>query len=252
MDTEQSHQDHLTQIERTEKMIGKNFPQNLFTSFCFRKYSLDVLIECIIPILEKTKPSYLVLDAITEMVYNVNDMEESKKLTEFLKFITSKYNLVVIGVMHLSKSNNFTLGSLGSAIDRVAQSLLIVTKDEESGVSILASKYLRSDDHFKPIGLRYDPDQKIVIQCDPVNIKEAAKKKWNDKEMIEHFNICEIVFTDQNMLKYDALVDRLKGLYGRGTTIVKTQIIPFLIHNGFVVNSQSNYILGKFINKKHK
>ena len=243
IDTEQSKQDHLKAIERAEKLINKEFNKQLFTSFCFRKYSLDEILQCIVPIMNKFKPKYLILDALTELVLNLNDMEESKKLVEFLKFISSEYNCVIIGIMHLAKSSNFTAGALGSAIDRVCQSLLTVTKDE-TGASILSAKYLRSDEHFKDIAINYDSEAKTLIEVEHTPSEKV--QKWSDKTKVEHWNICETIYENQKSFVYSAVIDNLKSMYGRGETITRREILPYLISQKFIVNTGNGYVKGKF------
>ena len=145
--------------------------------------------------------------------------------------------------MHIAKTSNFTAGSLGSAIDRVCQSLLIVNKDEV-GNSILSAKYLRSDEHFKDIAINYDPDEKTLIEVEQVQPEKALK--WSDKTKIEHWNICETIFENQKAFVYSALIDNVKSLYGRGDTICRREIVPYLIGQKFIVNTGNGYVKGKF------
>ena len=247
LDTEQAQLEHLEQIERLEKLIGKRVDKLPFQSYVLRSFNLEQVKAMVEPILITEKPDYLVLDALTEMVYNFNDNEEVKHFIEWLKAITTKYKIVLVGVMHLGKLNNFTVGALGSAIDRVCQSLLMVTKDEETKTSILTAKFLRSDEHFEPIAIAFDELTGTMVQVEsPGNYKINEKKtKWSDKTEQEHKNIVAIIFENEKELSYKALVNALTLYYGRGTTIVKTQIIAFLLSKKYILNINSNYTKGK-------
>ena len=69
-----------------------------------------------------------------DLIHNFNDEVESKMLIEWLKFLTNEYNVLIIGVVHLGKRDNHTLGHFGSMVDRYAQSVVEVVKDKENDI----------------------------------------------------------------------------------------------------------------------
>lgn len=246
IDTEQANIEHLEQIERMERVLGQRVDNLPFTSYSMRKLTLEEVKQLIEPICIKEKPDYLICDALTELVYNVNDNEEVKHLIEFLKRITNQYNVVLVGVMHLGKLNNFTLGALGSAIDRVAQSVLMVTKDEDTQTSTLSARFMRSGKLFEPISIAFNEGTKSMERVHYTAPKQENKRsKWSEKTKQEHFNICSLIFEQQPELTYKALVDFLASYYGRGATIVKTQILSYLLAEKLILNINGTYQLGE-------
>ena len=97
--------------------------------------------------------SILIIDGLLDLVLNYNDEVETRKLTQWFKAITKQYNLLLIGVLHLSKGQGETLGHLGSNTDRWAQSTLVVEKDKLANTITLKPKFLRSSGDFNPISL---------------------------------------------------------------------------------------------------
>jgi len=81
---------------------------------------------------------------------------KSRELVDWLKWITAEYNILLIGVIHLGKKDNHTLGHFGSMIDRYAQSVLEVDKNKEYSVYTLKPKYLRSSADFTPQSIQFN------------------------------------------------------------------------------------------------
>jgi hypothetical protein len=111
------------------------------------RHYLDITPKC----------SVLVVDGFLDLCLNYNDEVETRKLTNWFKLITKQYNILLIGVLHLSKGQGETLGHLGSNTDRWAQSTLIVEKNKEARQFVLKPKFLRSSEDFEPIAIfNYD------------------------------------------------------------------------------------------------
>ena len=96
---------------------------------------------------------------------------------QFFKMITKKYNILVITVLHLGKKDNHTLGTLGSASDRYAQSTLVIDKNKEDQTFTITSRFMRSDLDFEPIAIQfYDGEYRQVDYQAPRELNTRAKK----------------------------------------------------------------------------
>jgi len=95
----------------------------------------------------------LIVDGFLDLCMDYNDPLETRRLTNWMKALTAKFNLLLIGVLHLSKGLNETLGHLGSNTDRWAQSTLLVEKNKEARQFVLKAKLMRSDEDFEPIAI---------------------------------------------------------------------------------------------------
>ena len=243
IDTEQSIFDFQRQNKFLKKLIKKNkLPLN-FSAYLFREYEPFIILNAIEQICINENPKIIFLDNLTELVLNPNDPIEAKKVTQFLKKITSKYNCSIVCLLHLSKTNGFTLGNLGSYADRGAQSVLKVSLDKETGVSTLDCTMLRSDSHFEPINLIYDEDKQCYVNSEiTINADEKRKKfsmsNFTKKDLNTRINI---IFTNTDNYTYSPLVEELKKIFGVGNNSVKQIIIPYLIGNKFLYSKEGIY-----------
>ena len=90
--------------------------------------------------------------------------------------ITKTYNILVITVLHLGKKDNHTLGTLGSASDRYAQSTLVIEKNVENQTFTISSRFMRSDADFDPISIQYFDGTYRQVSFEPEQPKKQAKK----------------------------------------------------------------------------
>lgn len=243
VDTEQTPYDFQRQAELFKKLAKRKVLPKDLTSFLFRQDSIEVIKEALVIALERVKPTYLIIDSITDLVYNVNDFEETKKLVQYLKNISSIYNVCIVTIVHLSKTSNFTLGALGSALDRVSQSTLIVKKDKETGNSFLEPLYLRSSDDFKPIYIGFNKEletYEVVEGGATGQVKKAFSMANYTK--IELSNMSDLIFAQEKEFTYGALTIRAKAIFGIGDTNVRRIVIPYLIQEKFIKNKGGNYV----------
>jgi hypothetical protein len=242
IDTEQSIYDFSRQTSYLKYLLrSKKLPDN-FNAYLFRQYEPEVILNSIYLIVKEHRPKILFIDNLTELVLNPNDMAESKKVIQFLKKITFEFDLCIVNLLHLSKSNNLTLGNLGSYADRAAQSVLKVTLDKETQSSTLEPVMLRSDSFFNPITIIYDQDKKDYINTD-IEVKTKSSKKFILKDLTDqdHYNRLGAIFATVTELSYNELVEEIKRIYGIGTNIAKQQIIPYLNGNKFLTSIKGIY-----------
>ena len=246
IDTEQGTNEYYRQIKNLKRNLRvNNLPQN-FQSYLFRKYDPDVIIESIYEIVKTQLPKILLIDNLTELVFNPNDLIESKKIIQFIKKITSEFNLVVICLLHLGKQNLMSLGSLGSYADRGCQSSLKLVYDKESNIITLDATLMRSDKYFEPIGITYDTEIKDFVKCDAV-IKKTNSKKFVLQNITEseHKDRLRIIFMQSKQMPYTELIDAITKMYGIGLNIAKQQIMPYLRGNEFITSDDGIYTINK-------
>jgi hypothetical protein len=246
IDTEQGTTEYYRQIKKLKKNLRvNNLPQN-FQSYLFRKYEPDVIIQSIYEIVKTQQPKILLIDNLTELVFNPNDLIESKKIVQFLKTITAEFNLVIICLLHLGKQNLMSLGSLGSYADRGCQSSLKLVYDKESNIITLDATLMRSDKYFEPIGITYDTDLKDFVKCDAV-VKKSNSKKFILQNITdsEHKDRLRIIFIYSKQMSYNELIDAVTKMYGIGLNIAKQQIVPYLRGNEFIVSNDGIYTINK-------
>lgn len=244
IDTEQSKHDFYRQVNSLKHLLRtNNLPVNL-DCYLFRKYEPNVILQSIAEIMAIKKPKILFIDNITELVINVNDITEAKNVIQFLKKISYEFNCVIVCLLHLGKGNLQTLGNLGSMADRGSQSVLKITYDKETNGSTLEPVFLRSDMHFEPITIVYNTDTKIYEKINDYK-KSTGRKKLVLDELTptDHYNRLNVVFLNSKELTYAEMIEQIKQIYGIGTTIAKTQVLPYLVGNKYLKSNKGIYQL---------
>ena len=151
-DTESADTEFYNQADKIKKFAGITGFSDRLQMYQVREDSPGMIRKMIQHICE-TQPdvSVFVIDGLLDLCINYNSEEETRKLTNWLKMVTKKYNVLIITVIHLGKKDGETLGHLGSNSDRWAQSTLVITKDKVNATFVLESKFLRSAEDINPI-----------------------------------------------------------------------------------------------------
>jgi len=245
IDTEQSIYDFHKQNKFLKKALESNKLPKKFSAYLFREFEPDVILNSIYTIAQEQKPKIIFIDNLTELCINPNDIAEAKKVIQFLKKVTAQFNCGIVCLLHLAKSNSFTLGNLGSYADRGAQSVLRVTLDKETDTSTLDCSMLRSDAHFEPITIQYDTNQNKYTYAEnkATNNEKSIKKaftmdKFTDEEIKSRL---DIVFDMQPEYVYSALVENLKKVFGVGDNAIKQIVIPFILFKKYIKNKDKIY-----------
>lgn len=154
IDTETSQYDFYKQIDRIKAFSLRDNLSDKIDCFNVREDAPADIKQFIEVYLANNKDcSILVIDGILDLCLNYNDEIETRLLINWFKKITKVYNILLIGILHTSKSNGESLGHLGSNTDRWAQSTLLVERNKESNQLTLKAKFLRSAADFEPIAL---------------------------------------------------------------------------------------------------
>jgi len=178
-DTESSPYDFYKSIERIKSFAMVNNLPARFDAYNFREDAPGEIKAMIETYLQSNPDcAAICIDGLLDLCLNLNDEVESKLLTGWFKRITKQYNILMIGILHLSKGTGETLGHLGSATDRYAQSTLLIEKNKLTNQFILKAKYLRSSDDFDPIALmNFNGKWQQIPYTEPIqdNIKKTKK-----------------------------------------------------------------------------
>lgn len=176
-DTESSTNDFYRNIDRIRAFAGYvEFPHN-FTAYNTRIDPYETQKALIQYYIETAKPDVLVIDGFLDLIRNFNDEAECRALMDWLKSVTANYNMLIIGVIHLGKKDNHTLGHLGSMVDRYAQSVLEVIKDKENNMFVLQGKWLRSSADFMPVCIQSVGNSYQQVALPPQQITTLKTKR---------------------------------------------------------------------------
>jgi hypothetical protein len=247
VDTEQSIYDFSRQIKNLKRNIKKSFIPDNFKAYLFRKYEPEIIIKAITDIIIRFEPAILIIDNLTELVNSPNDIIESKAVITWLKKITAEYNLVIICLLHNAKSTMMSTGNLGSLADRGSQSSVTVKHNKDENTTTMEATLMRSDKYFNPITIKYDDDAKNFVQVETEFKEKVNTRKFvlNDLTNEDHKNRLRIIYIKTKSFTYSELVAEITKMYGVGINIAKTQIIPYLRGNEFLIADDGIYTINK-------
>jgi hypothetical protein len=190
-DTESSDYDFYRQINKIKGFAELAALPDYFNAYQVREDGSGIIRKMIEEYLSKNEDcSVIIIDGLLDLLVNYNDERESSLLTKWLKKITKVYNVLLITVLHQSKSNLSTTGHIGSASDRFAQSTLDIVKDKEKNCYVLTSRFMRSDMDFEPITLM---NFNGVFQQVETEVKKDSTKKASDLNDLESKALCNTI-----------------------------------------------------------
>lgn len=197
-DTESGLYDFWNYMERIKQFaMLDNLPQ-YFDAFRCREDDPATIMQLIETYLQQhTECSVIVIDGLLDLCLNYNDEKETRQLTNWLKRITSQYQLLVIVVIHMAKGKNETIGHLGSNADRWCQSTIEIVRDEENKCLTMKPKLMRSDAYFEPVSVmrfekewqQVEVEQKVNNQPTDNDIKQLLRQVYHLQPLYDYRNL---------------------------------------------------------------
>jgi len=164
MDTESSDYDYYRITSKIIQQSNRRDMSYFYLGYSVRDLSPGEILGSLEALLiSNHNIGVIFLDGLLDVVNNYNDETESRKVINWLKRITKVYDILLIGVIHTGKKDNFTLGHFGSMVDRYAQSVLLIEKDSDKNTIELKPKFLRSSANFQPVKLAYVGSEYIEV-----------------------------------------------------------------------------------------
>jgi len=237
IDTESSDYDFYRTINKIKGFAEINDLPPYFDAFQVREDSSNAIKQMIERYLELNLDcSILIVDGLLDLLVNYNDEKESSLLTSWLKKITKHYNILLISVLHQSKSNLMTTGHIGSASDRFAQSTLDITKDKDKNTYVLSSRFMRSDSDFEPITLMNFNG--IFQQTETDKVKSTGKKA-TELDEIESKRLLHQIVTMP--MPYNDISSEIIERTATSKAYAKNLIKLWISKNYIVKDNKNNY-----------
>jgi hypothetical protein len=234
-DTESSDYDFYMNLKKIKSFSGLITLPDYFNAYQVREDGSGIIRKMIERYLElNTDCSVIIVDGLLDLLVNYNDERESSLLTKWLKKITKQYNILLISVLHQSKSNLSTTGHIGANSDRFAQSTLDIVKDKEKNTYILTSRFMRSDIDFEPVTLMNFNG--VFQQVDNDGVKPTGKKA-SDLDKMESKRICSQIVTIPML--YSDILDEIKERTAESTTYAK-QLLKIWINEKMIIKNHEN------------
>ena len=237
-DTEQSLYQFHSRMNLAKAMMGRDILPGYISSFLFRGEEPDAMLDMMeYGIAYNKEVSIVFIDGLLDLCVNFNSEVESQKVSLWLRRVTKQYNVLIVSVIHTSKRDKFSIGHLGSAVDRYGQSILLVDKDETRKFITLSPVYLKdSIEEFAPVTIMFDGER--FVKAD-VDIKARNEKKDQIPEGVqvtEHkYMISKCVYNEG--ITYQQLIDNLSELKGLSKARCK-QFVRYWIEQDLVLKDR--------------
>ena len=178
IDTEQSEIHVRRVVERlltlTESPCEKDHP--LLKTLKLRELCpldrKDILLKSI----EAYKPKLIVLDGISDLQHNTNDLEESEAIVTTLMALSTVYECHIMCVLHTNPGSDKARGHTGSALQRKAETVLYVRKVGD--VSVVEPQFCRNEP-FERFAFRIN-DEGLPEPCDLPSEAAQSTVEGND------------------------------------------------------------------------
>lgn len=212
VDTEQSQLHTRKVVERIHRLAGWTTERNngLLHTLALREIEPKSRAELLYMAIELYKPHLVVVDGISDLMYNTNDLEESDRILGRLMALSTEYNCHILCVLHTNPDSDKARGHIGSALQRKAETVIFVHKVGEC--SVVEPQFCRNEE-FAPFAFIID-EEGLPLECD------LPKENSNSKN--ECVRIMETFYP--NGIERLVLLDRLQSELGIGYASAQVKI----------------------------
>jgi hypothetical protein len=239
VDTEQSQHDLQNSLNRMSGLIEcNNLPTN-FMCYTVRQLNPAKIKQVISEICTNENVRLIVIDGALDLILNMNDILEVKDVLDFIKGLLSKHNVAIVLIVHQAKTTNYTIGHLGSFLDRFAQTVLDVTK-LDNGMSEIKAQMMRSDADFKPYSFYFNYNINNY-SLDWHDNFETKKTNVKDFTIIEHTLKVQNIFKLISSYTYTDLIKVVSNEYTSSDYLSK-QIIKMLFDSQLIFKNDAGLI----------
>ena len=197
VDTEQSQLHARKVVERIHRLAGWSTTNNngLFHSLCLREVEPKERADLLYKSIELYKPHLVVVDGISDLMYNTNDIEESDRIVGQLMALSTDYNCHILCVLHTNPNTDKARGHIGSTLQRKAETVMFVHKVGDC--SVVEPQFCRNEE-FEPFAFMVD-EEGLPVECDLPKEREGSS---NDVVRVMENNY-------PNGIERGILIDRL-------------------------------------------
>ena len=164
VDTEQSQLHTRKVVERIHRLAGWNTERNngLLHTLCLREIEPKERANILYMAIELYKPQLVVVDGISDLMYNTNDIEESDRIVGKLMSLSTEHNCHILCVLHTNPNSDKARGHIGSTLQRKAETVIFVHKVGEC--SVVEPQFCRNEE-FEPFAFVID-EEGLPVECD--------------------------------------------------------------------------------------
>lgn len=231
VDTEQSELHARKVAQRIIKLTGSPVVEEhpKFKMLTLRELDPKERKSMLYQAIEVYRPKLVVIDGISDLQFNTNDLEESEKIVTNLMAISTVCNCHIICVLHTNPGSDKARGHTGSALQRKAETVLYVRKLGD--VSIVEPQFCRNEP-FERFAFRVN-DEGLPEPCDLPSDGDGKVENEVLRVMREHF---------PDGVSRTTLTNKLVEVLGISTNTARVRICRS-IRKGLLENSDGDIFL---------
>lgn len=144
IDTEQAEAHVHAVVRRIHRMAGFDPAQNheRLWALALREEDPRARAELAFEAIQRLHPRLVVIDGISDLQYDTNDLRESEHIVTQLMALSARLHCHIVCVLHTNPNSDKARGHTGSALQRKAETVLYVRRREE--VSVVEPQFCRN------------------------------------------------------------------------------------------------------------
>lgn len=199
--------------------------------------------ETIVSLLENQKFELLLLDGIGDLVNDTNSLFEAIECKNWVRWITSTYNVSIFTTLHPNKGTATPRGHIGSEILREAENVLLIEVNKDKTRTITTdfpNGKARNGSHANS-SFVWSDEFRMFVSTEFVaterKVKQAPQEKFEHQELINLVSI-----THPQKLTASETIEKLTNYLKTTVSYVKTDnnsiksFLKFLIDNNYLIS----------------
>ena len=213
VDTEQA-ESHVAKVaKRIHRMahLPEGHNSDMLNVLTLREIEPKQRAEVLYKAMDLYRPKLVVVDGVSDLMYNTNDIEESDRIVGSLMAYSTRYNCHIMVVLHTNPNSDKARGHIGSTLQRKAESVLYVHKVAEC--SIVEPQFCRNEP-FEPFAFLVT-EEGLPEECEiPANSGREAD------------DICVSVMRNEypNGIERKVLTEKLVSNYGLSQSAARVRL----------------------------
>ena len=167
VDTEQSANHVLKVIQRIHRIAGVDdaTPFERLQTLTLREVEPKERFNILRDAIAYYHPRLVVVDGISDLMYNSNCIEESDAVVGELMALSTEYNCHIMSVLHTNPNSDKARGHIGSTLQRKVETMIYVRKVGER--SVVEPQYCRNEE-FAPFAFHVT-EEGMPEECEMPN-----------------------------------------------------------------------------------
>ena len=177
VDTEQSASHVQRVIKRIHRMakVPEDKPYDMLVALTLREVEPKERFAILRDAIAYYKPRMVVIDGISDLMYNSNCIEESDAVVGELMALSTERNCHIMCVLHTNPNSDKARGHIGSTLQRKVETMIYVRKVGER--SVVEPQYCRNEE-FAPFAFHIT-EEGLPEECDMPNDAEVESNEEN-------------------------------------------------------------------------